>query len=94
MARQSVQPRDGRLPAHLNEDLLEFFRANLSDRELIYWTRGSEAFGRNLAALDDPAIGRLRRVSPVAVPPGEGLLTERTAGVQPVRRERVFMPRS
>ena len=33
-------------------------------------------------------------VSPVAVPPGEGLLTERTAGVQPVRRERVFMPRS
>ena len=33
-----------------------------------------------------------RRVSPVAVRPGEGLLTERTAGVQPVRRERVFMP--
>jgi hypothetical protein len=25
---------------------------------------------------------------------GEGLLTERTAGVQPVRRERVLMPQS
>ena len=37
---------------------------------------------------------RCRPVSPVAVPPGEGLLTERTAGVQPVRRERVFMPQT
>jgi len=37
---------------------------------------------------------RRRRVSPVASRPGEGLLTERTAGVQPVRRERVFMPHS
>jgi hypothetical protein len=41
-----------------------------------------------------PASGFVHRpVSPVAVPPGEGLLTERTAGVQPVRRERVFMCR-
>jgi hypothetical protein len=38
--------------------------------------------------------GRFRRASPVAVRPGEGLLTERTAGVQPVRRERIFMPHS
>ena len=36
--------------------------------------------------------GRFRRVSPVAVRPGEGLVTKRTAGVQPVRGERVFMP--
>ena len=38
--------------------------------------------------------GKVRnwRVSPDAVRPGEGLLTERKAGVQPVRRERVFMP--
>ena len=32
-----------------------------------------------------------RRVSPVAVRPGEGPLTERTAGVQPAQSERVFM---
>jgi len=36
--------------------------------------------------------GCCRRVSPVAVHPGEGPLTERTAGVQPARREQVFMP--
>jgi hypothetical protein len=36
--------------------------------------------------------GWFRRVSPIAVRPGEGLLTERTAGVRPMRRERVFMP--
>ena len=35
---------------------------------------------------------RLRRVSPVAVHPGEGPLTERIARVQPVQRELVFMP--
>ena len=40
--------------------------------------------------LDD----RFRRVSPVAVRPGEGPLTERTAGVRPVRREQVLMPQS
>ena len=38
------------------------------------------------------ANGRLRRVSPVAVHPDEGPLTERTAGVQPAQSERVFMP--
>ena len=36
--------------------------------------------------------GRSRRVSAIIVRPGEGLLTERMAGVQPMRRERVFMP--
>jgi hypothetical protein len=39
---------------------------------------------------DDP----LRRVSPVAPRPREGLLTEPTAGAQPWPRERVLMPRS
>ena len=33
-----------------------------------------------------------RRVSPVPGRPGEGPLTERTAGVQPAQSERVFMP--
>ena len=36
---------------------------------------------------------RFRRILPIAVRPGECPLTERTAGVQPVRQERVFMPR-
>ena len=35
-----------------------------------------------------------RRVSPVAVRPGEGPLTERTPGVQPSRPEQLFMPPS
>ena len=35
---------------------------------------------------------RKRRVSSVAVRPGEGPLTERTAATQSWRRERVFMP--
>jgi hypothetical protein len=34
----------------------------------------------------------LRRLSPFAVRPGEGPLLEPTAGVQPVRREPLFMP--
>ena len=38
--------------------------------------------------------GRSRRISPVPVRPGEGPLTERTAGVQATRREQVFMPRT
>jgi hypothetical protein len=37
---------------------------------------------------------RNRRLSPVAVPPGEGRLTEQTAGVQPAQSEQVFMPHS
>ena len=36
----------------------------------------------------------LPRVSPVAVRPGEGPFTERTTGIQAVRRERVLMPHS
>ena len=35
---------------------------------------------------------RLRRVSPVAVRSGEGLLSDYTAGIQPAQRELVFMP--
>jgi hypothetical protein len=37
-------------------------------------------------------ISALRRVWPVTLPPGEGLLTERTAGVSPMLPEQVFMP--
>jgi len=36
---------------------------------------------------------RLRRVSPIAPNPGEGLLTEPIPAVRPWSRERVFMPR-
>src|SRR5262249_61656964 len=44
-------------------------------------------------ACSPPASGFvLRRVSPVAVRPGEGLLSEPTAGAQSRRRELVFMP--
>jgi hypothetical protein len=35
--------------------------------------------------------GRIRRVSPVAVRSGEGLLSDYTAGIQPAQRELVFM---
>src|SRR6516164_8526529 len=38
-----------------------------------------------------PTNGRLRRVSPVAQRPREGLLTEPTAGAQPRGRELGFM---
>src|SRR6516165_9920487 len=38
-----------------------------------------------------PANGRNRRAPSIAVGPAEGPLTERTAGVQPARREQVFM---
>ena len=34
------------------------------------------------------------RVSPVAVRPGEGLITDHTAGIQLTKRELVFMPHS
>jgi len=37
---------------------------------------------------------RLRRVSPIAVCPGDGPLTERTAGVQPAQSEQVFLLRT
>ena len=38
-----------------------------------------------------PASDRLRRVSPIAVRPGEGPFTERAAGVRPVHREQVLI---
>ena len=37
-------------------------------------------------------VYRLRRVSPIALPPDEGLLSEPKAGTQPRRREPLFMP--
>jgi hypothetical protein len=37
---------------------------------------------------------RSRRLSPPAVRPGEGRLSEPTAGAQPSRREPLFVPRS
>jgi len=36
--------------------------------------------------------GRFRRISPIAVRPGEGLLSDHIAGAQPLRRELVFLP--
>ena len=36
--------------------------------------------------------GRYRRILPVSARPGEGLLTEPIAGVQPAQPELVFMP--
>jgi hypothetical protein len=39
----------------------------------------------------DPVAVCFRRVSPVAVRPGEGLLNEPTPAVRPWSRERVFM---
>jgi hypothetical protein len=51
--------------------------------------KGSTAAGRVWATWV-----RYRRVSSVAVRPGEGPLTERTAATQSWRRERVFMPLS
>jgi len=57
-------------------------------------TRGErQLWARSLPPGRGPANGWNRRVSPVAVRPGEGPLTERTAGVQPARREQVFMLR-
>src|SRR6516164_5381725 len=38
------------------------------------------------------ANGRLRRTSPIAVRPGEGLLSDHIAGAQRGRRELLFMP--
>jgi hypothetical protein len=44
-------------------------------------------------ACSPPASGFVpRRVSPVAVRSGEGLLSDYTAGIQPAQRELVFMP--
>jgi hypothetical protein len=48
--------------------------------------------GRTFSFPDEGGKVRNRRVSPVAPNPGEGLLTEPTAGTQPERRELVFMP--
>ena len=39
-----------------------------------------------------PSTVRLRRISPIAVRPGEGLLSDHIAGAQPWRRELVFLP--
>ena len=35
-----------------------------------------------------------RRVSPIAAPSGDGLLSEQKAGTEPQRREPLFVPRS
>ena len=45
-------------------------------------------------ALATAANGRFRRISPVAAHSGDRLLSEPTAGTQPCRRDRLFMPRS
>jgi hypothetical protein len=48
--------------------------------------------GGSGSAIAVPGNGWNRRVSPVAVRPGEGRLTESTAGIPRGRRELVFMP--
>jgi hypothetical protein len=48
--------------------------------------------GSNLPFRGKGGKVRNRRVSPVAPRPGEGPLTEPTAGAQPWPRERVLMP--
>jgi hypothetical protein len=50
--------------------------------------------GSNLPFRGKGGKVRNRRVSPVAPRPGEGPLTEPTAGAQPWPRERVLMPRT
>jgi len=47
-----------------------------------------------LPVIDAPANGCKRRFFPVAVHPGEGLLTERTADARACRYELVLMPPS
>ena len=41
-----------------------------------------------------PSTVRLRRISLIAVRPGEGLLSDHIAGAQPWRRGLVFLPHS
>ena len=55
-------------------------------------SRRTTAFGRTCPLRGEGGKVWNRRVSPVAVRPGEGPLTERTAGVEPAQSERVFMP--
>jgi hypothetical protein len=43
-------------------------------------------------ALHRSRNGWLRRVSPIAAPPGDGFLSEPKAGTQPRRREPLFVP--
>src|SRR5258707_2431717 len=50
--------------------------------------------GSNLPFRGKGGKVRNRRVSPVAPRPGEGPLTEPTAGAQPWPRERVLMPQN
>ena len=52
---------------------------------------GMASSGRERGALAIVRV-RSRRVSSVAVRPGEGPLTELTAGVQPAESEQVLMP--
>jgi hypothetical protein len=60
--------------------------------------QGGRCLARRMAALDRTARltghkrkGSFRRVSPIAVRPGEGPFTERAAGVRPVHREQVLI---
>jgi hypothetical protein len=53
---------------------------------------GTAAWGRISSFRGDGGKVCNRRVSPVAPRPGEGPLTEPTAGAQPWPRERVLMP--
>ena len=60
-----------------------------------FWRATNGNFAANFRAHPKAeTIAALPRVSPVAVRPGEGPFTERTTGIQAVRRERVLMPLS
>jgi hypothetical protein len=59
-----------------------------------YMAQFVSALGRTFPFRGDGGKVWNRRLSPVAVPPGEGRLTEQTAGVQPAQSEQVFMPHS
>ena len=54
----------------------------------------ADSAGNRLSYVDSNGNVRNRRVSPVAVRPGQGPLTEPTAVTQAWRRELVFMPQS
>jgi hypothetical protein len=54
--------------------------------------RPNSGKGRTSLSRGERGKVRNRRISSATVRPDEGPLTERTAAVQPARREQVFMP--
>ena len=100
IARPSLGTRAVRLRGRLRHDpfpeviaLCVPFRAREAVRRTIYMPQTSTPCSRSHPTPSMQARdGRLRRFVPVAVHPGEGLLTERTADVRACRYELVLMP--